>query len=44
MNLQWVEEIQPVLEEQEFLSGLIEIAEQNGIRCWEWWLEEEQEQ
>jgi hypothetical protein len=32
------------LEEQEFISGMLEIAEQNGIRCWEWWLEEEQEQ
>jgi len=40
MNLKWVKEIKPLLERQEFLSGMLELAEQNGIRSYEWWLEE----
>ena len=44
MNLQWVEEIKPELELQEFLDGLIELGRiEQGIRSYDWWKDEPHE-
>lgn len=41
MNLQWVEEIGPILGGQEFCCELLELGQnEQEIKCWEWWKEE----